>query len=78
MQGKLTLSTLGNFNVLFHSLFWIHLKRSAGVKGLRTREYEHWKTEYVIYEIYAGKDSSFVYDSTFSYGEQLKSEGYID
>ena len=30
----LTLSTLSNFNGLFHSLFWIKLKWSVGVKGL--------------------------------------------
>ena len=28
------LSTLNNFNGLFHSLFWDELKRSIGVKGL--------------------------------------------
>ena len=30
----LTLSTLSNFNRLFHSLFWNELKRSVGLKGL--------------------------------------------
>ena len=30
----LTLSTLSNFNELFHALFWIELKRYEGVKGL--------------------------------------------
>ena len=30
----LTLSTLSNFIGLFHSLFWITLKWSVGVKGL--------------------------------------------
>ena len=30
----LTLSTLSNFNGLFHSLFWIKLNRSVVVKGL--------------------------------------------
>ena len=32
----LTLSTLSNYSGLFHSLFWIKLKRSVGVKGLMT------------------------------------------
>ena len=31
----LTLSTLSNFNRLFHSLFWIKLKQAVGVKGLK-------------------------------------------
>ena len=31
---SLTLSTLSNFNRLFHSLFWEELKWSVGVKGL--------------------------------------------
>ena len=31
----LTLSTLSNFNGLFHSLFWIKLKRSVVLKGLK-------------------------------------------
>ena len=30
----LVISTLSNFNLLFHSLFWEQLKRSVGVKGL--------------------------------------------
>ena len=33
-HALLTLSTLSNFIWLFHSLFWIELKRSVGVKGL--------------------------------------------
>ena len=28
------LSTLSNYSGLFHSLFWIQLKRSVSVKGL--------------------------------------------
>ena len=31
---RLTLSTLSNFNGLFHSFFWIKLKRSVVLKGL--------------------------------------------
>ena len=38
----LILSTLSNFNGLFHSLFWIKLKRSVGVKGLRTTSLVYW------------------------------------
>ena len=33
-MNSLTLSTLSNFNGLFQTLFWIKLKRPAGVKGL--------------------------------------------
>ena len=33
--GILTLLTLSNYSGLFHSLFWIELKWSVGVKGLK-------------------------------------------
>ena len=32
---NLTLSALSNYSGLFHSLFWIDLKRSVGLKGLK-------------------------------------------
>ena len=38
--GLLTLSTLSNFIGLFHSLFWIQLKLSVGVKGLKRNQQE--------------------------------------
>ena len=34
-KASLTISTLSNFNGLFHSLFWIKPKWSAVVKGLK-------------------------------------------
>ena len=39
----LTLLTLSNLIGLFHSLFWIQLKRSVGVKGLNL--YSLYKTK---------------------------------
>ena len=35
IRYKKTLSTLSNYNGLFRSMFWIKLKQSVGLKGLR-------------------------------------------